>query len=320
MFSFGAAATAARPRRTPAHQSACREQPFERRGSGPRLCWNRSGRRGRAMAPTRGGIHGVLLGCLQVDGERRAAGRGSATGRAGRLEQQEAADAARGPERRGLVERGIDDGGCFCRRYCGSGRSHVGRRTNTLLVRLTTKMKVTHDKAPSHRRASRTDARKLTEKVSDENDGDREEGSRLPRRQMVHAVCTPARSAGEPALEGRMCHARRGTRLVTDPTGTVHARGSEMKISGLLHRGIWTSTLGMPSCNAKEAVLPLCCVFGVAATHQGVRGLRKRSMASASFAASRRLNSAPERNSMMHCGDWIGQINLMSASAFAHRA
>jgi len=98
-------------------------------------------------------------------------------------------------------------------------------------------MEVTHDKTPSHRRASRTDARKLTEKVSDENDGNREEGSRLPEWQTGHAVCNDRHAArGKPALEGRMCHACRGTRLVTDPTGTVHARGSEMKISGLLHR------------------------------------------------------------------------------------
>ena len=110
-------------------------------------------------------------------------------------------------------------------------------------MRLTTKMKVTHDKAPSHRRASRTDARKLTEIVSDENDGNREEGSRSPEWQTGHAVCNDRHAAREkPALEGRRCHACRGTRLVTDPTGTVHARGSEMKISGLLHRITGAST------------------------------------------------------------------------------
>lgn len=55
---------------------------------------------------------------------------------------------------------------------------------------------------------------------------------------------TDGTQRGKPALEGRMCHACRGTRLVTDPTGTVHARGSEMKISGLLHRGMGASTRG----------------------------------------------------------------------------
>jgi hypothetical protein len=82
-------------------------------------------------------------------GWKKGAERGSAARRAGRLEHQEAADAARGPERCGLVERGIDDGrDVSCRRVAGR---HVRRRANALLlfVRLTTKMKVTHDKAPS---------------------------------------------------------------------------------------------------------------------------------------------------------------------------
>jgi hypothetical protein len=65
----------------------------------------------------------------------------------------------------------------------------------------------------------------------------------LPMRQEGHAVCTPARSAGEPALESRVCHACRGTRLVTDPTGTVHARGSEMKMRDCCTAARTASTL-----------------------------------------------------------------------------
>ena len=183
----------------------------------------------------------MLASCLKVRGVKR----GSAAGNADRLQQQIAADAARGPERRSLVELGIHGRRCFRRRR-GSVRRHVRRRTNTrLFVRLTTKMKVTHDKAPSHRRASRTDARKLTEIVSDEERRESGGGSRSPSRQAGHAVCNDRHAARErPALEGRMCHACRGTRLVTDPTGTVHARGSEMKISGLLHRITGASTRG----------------------------------------------------------------------------
>lgn len=74
-------------------------------------------------------------------------------------------------------------------------------------------------------------------------------------RQEGHAVYTLARSAGEPALESRVCHACRGTRLVTDPTGTVHARGSEMKMRDCCTAARTASTLLAMSPDASMVVI-----------------------------------------------------------------
>ncbi|KAI1694262.1 hypothetical protein DdX_20212 [Ditylenchus destructor] len=86
---------------------------------------------------------------------------------------------------------------------------------------------MTHDKAPSHRRASRTDARKLTEIVSDEERRESGGGSRSPGRQAGHAVCNDRHAAREkPALEGPGCVTPAEARVLSlIQTGTVHAGG-----------------------------------------------------------------------------------------------
>jgi hypothetical protein len=61
-----------------------------------------------------------------------------------------------------------------------------------------------------------------------------------------------------------MCHACRGTRLVTDPTGTVHARGSEMKMPNCCTASLDASTLGMVFRSMEEGLIAVVLRFAPA--------------------------------------------------------
>ena len=78
-----------------------------------------------------------------------------------------------------------------------------------------------------------------------------------------------------------MCHACRGTRLVTDPTGTVHARGSEVKIRDC--------------CTASRGPSTLC--LGIAQGFGAVLKTSRRVAKLSSTGTARRIRRVPCRAS-----------------------
>ena len=96
---------------------------------------------------------------------------------------------------------------------------------------LAMKNELTHDKAPSTR-DGREDLVAWTTLAGKETPvTKRMSGEGEPAGEgRHHAAGTSAAARKKPALRSRVCRACHGTRLVTDPTGTVHARGSEVKM------------------------------------------------------------------------------------------
>ena len=109
-------------------------------------------------------------------------------------QQEEAADAPRGPERGGAIQHFVVD---VLRR--DRTRRRMRRRASGFLHRLVlllqvllTRLELTHGKAPSHEGASCTDTRKLTEKVSDEERRDSEGRTAGLEWRTGQAACTAA--------------------------------------------------------------------------------------------------------------------------------